>query len=69
MFELTFLGTAASAPLPKRNLSSAIVSHDEYRFMVDCGEGTQRQLLSSGLGVAGSNTSSSPTRTSTTFWD
>jgi ribonuclease Z len=50
MFELTFLGTAASAPLPKRNLSSAVVAHDEYRFMVDCGEGTQRQLLSSGLG-------------------
>jgi ribonuclease Z len=50
MFELTFLGTAASAPLPKRNLSSAIVSHDDYRFMVDCGEGTQRQLLGSGLG-------------------
>jgi ribonuclease Z len=50
MFELTFLGTAASAPLPKRGLSSAVVTHDEYRFMVDCGEGTQRQLLSSGLG-------------------
>ncbi len=50
MFELTFLGTAASAPLPKRGLSSAIVAHDEYRFMVDCGEGTQRQLLTSGLG-------------------
>lgn len=50
MFELTFLGTAASAPLPKRGLSSAVVAHDEYRFMVDCGEGTQRQLLSSGLG-------------------
>jgi ribonuclease Z len=50
MFELTFLGTAASAPLPKRGLSSAIVAHDEYRFMVDCGEGTQRQLLASGLG-------------------
>ncbi len=50
MFELSFLGTAASAPLPKRNLSSAIIAHDEYRFMVDCGEGTQRQLLSSGLG-------------------
>jgi ribonuclease Z len=27
-----------------------VVTHDEYRFMVDCGEGTQRQLLSSGLG-------------------
>lgn len=50
MFELTFLGTAASAPLPKRGLPSAIVSHDEYRFMVDCGEGTQRQLMTSGLG-------------------
>ncbi|MCS7055397.1 MAG: ribonuclease Z [Thermoflexales bacterium] len=50
MFEITFLGTAASAPLPKRGLSSAIIAHDEYRFMVDCGEGTQRQLLSSGLG-------------------
>jgi ribonuclease Z len=50
MFELTFLGTAASAPLPKRGLPSAVVAHDEYRFMVDCGEGTQRQLMSSGLG-------------------
>ena len=50
MFELTFLGTAASAPLPKRGLPSAVVAHDEYRFMVDCGEGTQRQLMTSGLG-------------------
>ncbi|MCS7087593.1 MAG: ribonuclease Z [Thermoflexales bacterium] len=50
MFELTFLGTAASSPLPKRGLPSAIIAHDEYRFMVDCGEGTQRQLLNSGLG-------------------
>lgn len=50
MFELTFLGTAASAPLPKRGLSSALVAHGEHRFMVDCGEGTQRQLLTSGLG-------------------
>jgi len=50
VFELTFLGTAASTPLPRRGLSSAIVTHDDYRFMVDCGEGTQRQLLSSGLG-------------------
>lgn len=50
MFELTFLGTAASAPLPRRGLTSAIVTHDEFRFMVDCGEGTQRQLMTSGLG-------------------
>lgn len=50
MFELTFLGTAASVPLIKRGLSSAVVAHDEYRMMVDCGEGTQRQVLMSGLG-------------------
>ena len=38
MFELAFLGT------------SALVMANEYRFMIDCGEGTQRQLLRSGLG-------------------
>jgi ribonuclease Z len=26
------------------------VKHDEYRFLVDCGEGTQRQILQSGTG-------------------
>lgn len=50
MFELTFLGTSASAPSIKRGLSSLVVQHDEYRFMVDCGEGTQRQILKSGIG-------------------
>ena len=50
MFELIFLGTSASAPSIRRGLSSAIVLHKEYRFMIDCGEGTQRQLLQSGLG-------------------
>ena len=50
MFELTFLGTSASAPSIQRGLSSAIVQHRDQRFMVDCGEGTQRQLLRSGLG-------------------
>ena len=50
MFELIFLGTSASAPTIERGLSSAVVLHREYRFMIDCGEGTQRQLLKSGLG-------------------
>ncbi len=50
MFELTFLGTSASAPSIERGLSSAVVMHRERRFMIDCGEGTQRQLLKSGLG-------------------
>ena len=27
-----------------------MVLYNEYRFLIDCGEGTQRQLLKSGLG-------------------
>ena len=50
MFEVVFLGTSASAPSIRRGLPAAVVMHREYRFLVDCGEGTQRQLLRSGLG-------------------
>lgn len=50
MFEIIFLGTSASAPSVKRGLSSQLVKHDEHRFLIDCGEGTQRQILQSGLG-------------------
>ncbi len=50
MFEILFLGTSASAPSAKRGLSAQIVKHDEYRFLIDCGEGTQRQILQSGVG-------------------
>lgn len=50
MFELVFLGTSASAPSAKRNLPALIIKHDEFRFLVDCGEGTQRQILQSGIG-------------------
>lgn len=50
MFELVFLGTSASAPSIQRGLSSAVVMINEHRFMIDCGEGSQRQLLRSGLG-------------------
>lgn len=50
MFEIVFLGTSASAPSVARNLSASMVLHKHYRFLIDCGEGTQRQLLKSGLG-------------------
>lgn len=50
LFELFFLGTSASAPSIKRGLSAQVVQHDEYRFLIDCGEGTQRQILQSGIG-------------------
>lgn len=50
MFELVFLGTSASAPSVHRGLPAQVVLHNEYRFLIDCGEGTQRQLLKSELG-------------------
>jgi len=50
MFEIIFLGTAAAAPTIHRNLTSQMVLVNEYRFLIDCGEGTQRQILKSGLG-------------------
>jgi ribonuclease Z len=50
MFSLTFLGTSASVPSAERNHPSLLVEAGGHRFMVDCGEGTQRQLLRSGAG-------------------
>ncbi|MBE0698076.1 MAG: ribonuclease Z [Anaerolineaceae bacterium] len=50
MFEIIFLGTSASAPSVKRGLSAQVILHDEYRFLIDCGEGTQRQILQAGIG-------------------
>ncbi len=50
MFEVTFLGTAASTPSVDRGLSAVLVRTGRQRFLIDCGEGTQRQLLKSGVG-------------------
>lgn len=50
MFEIVFLGTSASAPSVHRGLTSQIVIRGEHRFLIDAGEGTQRQILKSGLG-------------------
>jgi ribonuclease Z len=50
LFEIVFLGTSASAPSVHRGLSAQVVMHDEFRFLIDCGEGTQRQILHAGIG-------------------
>ncbi len=50
MFELVFLGTAASAPTVRRGLPAQMLLYRDERFLIDCGEGTQRQILRSGLG-------------------
>ncbi|HEV7994785.1 MAG TPA: MBL fold metallo-hydrolase [Stellaceae bacterium] len=53
MFDLVFLGTAAAVPSAERGLPALVVGRGPERFLVDCGEGTQRQLLRAGLGFRG----------------
>lgn len=50
MFALTFLGTSASVPSAERNHPALLVEAAGKRVLIDCGEGTQRQLLRSGAG-------------------
>lgn len=50
MFKLSFLGTSASIPSADRNHPGLLVEAAGHRILVDCGEGTQRQLLRSGAG-------------------
>lgn len=50
IFRLTFLGTSASVPSAERNHPALLVEAGGHRILVDCGEGTQRQLLRSGAG-------------------
>jgi ribonuclease Z len=45
MFRLTFLGTAGSVPTKDRNLPSVALEYEGETFLLDCGEGTQRQFL------------------------
>jgi ribonuclease Z len=50
MFGLTFLGTSASVPSAERNQPGLLMEAGSQRILIDCGEGTQRQLLRSGAG-------------------
>jgi ribonuclease Z len=50
MFELIFLGTSASVPSAERNHPGLLITFGAQRVLVDCGEGTQRQLLKAGVG-------------------
>jgi ribonuclease Z len=50
MFELTFLGTAATMPSAERGLPALLVDAGRDRYLIDCGEGTQRQILRAGAG-------------------
>ncbi len=48
---VTFIGTAASVPTRRRGTAATLVARGGERWLIDCGEGTQRQLLRSGIGL------------------
>jgi len=48
---VTFIGTAASVPTAGRGTAATLVVRGGSRVLIDCGEGTQRQFLRSGLGL------------------
>ena len=49
--DLVFLGTSGSAPTAARGTSATLVRRGGDKLLVDCGEGTQRQLLRSDTGL------------------
>jgi ribonuclease Z len=49
--DIVFLGTSGSVPTARRGLAGTLVRRGGDRILVDCGEGTQRQLLSSTVGL------------------
>jgi ribonuclease Z len=49
--DVVFLGTSGSAPTARRAPSALLVRRGGERLLFDCGEGTQRQLLRSSIGL------------------
>jgi ribonuclease Z len=49
--DVVFLGTSASAPTARRGTSALLIRRGGDRLLFDCGEGTQRQLLRSSVGL------------------
>jgi ribonuclease BN (tRNA processing enzyme) len=45
----TILGAGAGLPHPDFHLSSVVVQTSEYTFLLDCGEGTSKQLVMNGF--------------------
>ncbi|WP_423750878.1 ribonuclease Z [Salinirarus marinus] len=47
---VTFLGTSGAVPTTQRAPSAVLVHRDGERYLFDCGEGTQRQMMRFGTG-------------------
>ncbi len=49
--EITFLGTSSMVPTRERSHSAIFVSYKTQGILVDCGEGTQRQMKMAGINL------------------
>lgn len=45
--DVVFIGTAGSTPTARRGLPATLIRRGGERLLIDCGEGTQRQLIRS----------------------
>ena len=52
MIELIFLGTSSMVPTKERNHSGILISFKGNNILIDCGEGTQRQIKMSGANIS-----------------
>ncbi len=52
MLTLTFLGTSAACPTVDRNTSGIAVHREGETILLDCGEGTQRQMMRWSVGFS-----------------
>ena len=49
MFDITFLGTGSMQPTHDRNITATYIGCGREKVLVDCAEGTQRQMRIAGL--------------------
>jgi ribonuclease Z len=49
--DIVFLGTSGSGPTAQRSPSATLIRRGGDRLLVDCAEGTQRQLMRSSIGL------------------
>lgn len=52
MLSLTFLGTSAACPTVDRNTAALALHREGEMILLDCGEGTQRQMMRWGVGFS-----------------
>lgn len=48
-FEVTILGSASATPVYNRNPTAQLLNCNERFYLIDCGEGTQQQLIKYGF--------------------